>query len=181
MLMDKNLQFSSAQAVTATAASTNVYDIEIGNTVTTTFTPTPAAIIGNATYFGEDLGLGRGKGTPSVVVTTGSGTPITATSLQIAFQGAPMNNTAFASGLVSDLVFTTYIETDAILLAQITASTRIAEFDWPMRQIGAALPRFVRLRYIVGGANFAGLTINADVTLGPETALGTLGQYAANY
>ena len=181
MLNDQNLVLSSAQAITATAASTNTYDIEIGNTVTTTFTPSPAQIIGNATYFGEDLGLGRGVGTPTIQVFSGSGTPAVATSLQIALQGAPMNGTAFASGNVSDLVFVAYIETGAIPLASILASSRLAEFDLPRRQVGAALPRFYNLEYTVGGSNFTGLTVTAFINLGDTSAQASLGQYASNY
>ena len=60
MLNDNQMVLSDAQAITATANSTNTYDIEEGKTVTTTFTKSPNAIIGNATYFGEDLGLGHG-------------------------------------------------------------------------------------------------------------------------
>lgn len=181
MLNDQNMVLSSAQAITATAASTNTYDIEIGNTVTTTFTPSPNAIIGNATYFGEDLGLGRGVGTPTIQVFSGAGTPAAATSLQIALQGAPMNNTAFASGNVSDLVFVTYIETRGIPLASILSSIRLAEFDLPRREIGQALPRFYNLNYIVAGPNFTGLTVNAYINLGNTSAQTTLGQYAANF
>ena len=104
-LMDQNLVFSSAQAVTASAASTNTYDIELGTMVTTTFV-VPASvpmISGNATYFGEDLGLGRGVGTPAVEVFSGAGTPITGSGLTVEFRGAPMNPTAALSGAVSDL------------------------------------------------------------------------------
>lgn len=180
-LNDQNLVFSSAQAVTATAASTNALDLEQGLPVTTTFTPAPAQIIGNVTYFGEDLGLGRGKGTPAIEVFSGSGTPAAATSLQISFQGAPMNNTAFGSGNVSDLTFVPYIQTRAIPLASILASNRIAAFDWPRREVKAAMPRFVNLNYIVVGSNFTGLTLTSLVNLGGTSAQDSLGQYAANY
>jgi hypothetical protein len=182
MLMDKNLQFSNAQAITATAASTNTYDMETGLLVTTTFTPSPNAIIGNATYFGMDLGLGRGMGTPTVIVKqVNANNAATGTSLQIAFQGAPMNSTAFGSGNVSDLTFTPYVQTAAIGVALLLANTQIAAFDWPVRQIGSALPRFVNLNYTVGGSNFTNLTLDADVSTGADTAQGSLGQYPANY
>ena len=182
MLTDQNLVFSDGQAITATAASTNTYDIELGTMITTALTAVPAAIIGNATYFGEDLGLGRGVGTPTAVVFTGSGTPITATSLQIAFQGAPLNATAAGNGLVSSLVFTVYIETDAIPLASILASIRLAEFDLPRRSPpGVAMPRFLNFNYTVGGSNFAGLTLKTYIALGDTSAQNTLGQYASNY
>lgn len=182
MLNDQNLVFSDGQTITATAASTNTYDIEEGLMKTTTFTPSPNQIIGNATYFGEDLGLGRGKGTPTVSVFSGSGTPITATSLAIALQGAPDNATAHASGLVSDLVFTVYITTAAIPLASVLASIRLAEFALPRRMPpGVAIPRFLSLLYTVAGSNFSGLTLKSFINLGDTSAQNTLGQYASNY
>lgn len=180
-LQDQNLVLSSAQAITATAASTNIYDIEIGNTITTTLTAVPNMIIGNATYFGEDLGLGRGVGTPAIEVFSGSGTPITATSLRISAQGAPMNVTAAGTGNTSDLTFVTYIETDAIPLASILASSRLAAFDLPRRRVGEVMPRFLRLNYTVAGSNFAGLTVTSYINLGGTSAQTTLGQYPSNY
>lgn len=181
MLLDNNLAFSSAQAITATAAS-YVYDQLTGQMLSsTTFTPGPAAIIGNETYYGEDLGVGQGVGTPRVVVTTGTTNAATGTSLQIAFQGAPDNVTAHASGLLSDLTFVTYMETDAILTALLLKNTLIASFDWPKRQTGKALPRFVRLDYVVGGSNFTSLTVSANITLAAADAVDTLPLYPNNY
>src|ERR1700678_4530508 len=110
MLLDQNLQFSNGQTVTASAASTNTVDLLTGTSLVTssgTYTVPPNSIIGNATYFGEDFGIGRGMGTPRFVVTSGSGTPITATSLQMAVQGAPDNG----GGTISGLTFVPYIET----------------------------------------------------------------------
>ena len=66
-------------------------------------------------------------------------------------------------------------------LAALTASTRLATIRWPKREVGQGLPRFVNLGYIVSGSNFTGLTVTADITLGPDDATGTLGQYPSNY
>ncbi|MFZ5559104.1 MAG: hypothetical protein ACOZDY_20700, partial [Pseudomonadota bacterium] len=50
-----------AQAVTATAQSTNAYDLFTGNTIAVASGAySTNGIIGNASVFGEDLGLGRG-------------------------------------------------------------------------------------------------------------------------
>lgn len=180
-MLDAALQFSSAQAITATAQSTNFYDQLTGQSLTTTYTPSPSAIFSvTETYFGEDLGVGKGLGTPRVLVNVGTAFA-TLTSLQIAFQGAPENATSHTSGLRSDLVFVTYIETAPLGVALLTANTRVASFDWPMRQAGAALPRFVQLDYIVAGTNASAGTITADVTLGDDDATNTLQQYGRNY
>jgi len=178
-LLDQNLAFQSIpQAVTATGRSTLAYDILTGNSIASTGAAyTTNAIIGNATVFGEDLGFGRGLGTPSVEVFSGAGAPAAATSLQISFDGAPDAGTGFTTGLV----WVPYIQTGAIPLASILASNRLAVFDWPSRQIKKAMPRFVSLNYTVAGANFTGLTVTSYINLGGTTAQDTLGQYASNY
>lgn len=183
MLMDNMLQFSSAQAITATANSTYAIDLLTGAklTIASDNFVTGAAgnnVIGNASVFGEDLGLGRGLGSPKIVVSSGSGTPGAATSLVIGVQGAVDPG---ASGAVSGLTWVPYIQTRAIPLASILASSRLASIAWPKREIQQALPRFISLFYTVAGSNFTGLTVNADVTLGPDDAAGTLGQYPSNY
>lgn len=182
MMLDDKLTFSDAQAVTASAASTYMYDQLTGEKDTTTFDRAPKAQWGpNATYFGEDLGIGQGVGTPRIVVNTGVAAFLTLTSLQIMFQGAPNNATAQASGNRTDLTFVTYMETPAILTALLTASQQIASFDWPMRAIGNGLPRFVQLYYTVGGSNATAGAVTASVTLAPNDAQGTLGQYPSGY
>lgn len=182
-MMDRNLQFSNAQAITATASS-YVLDLATGLMDTsTTFDTNPAISAGpnltSKNYFGEDLGMG--PVTPRVIVQTGSTAAGTGTSLAIDFQGAPMNSTAAASGLLSDLTFATYISTGTIALALLTAYTRIASFDWPMRKIAESLPRFVKLLYTVAGSNFTTLTVTADVTLVGSDALATVQKYPSGF
>jgi hypothetical protein len=181
MMLDDKLTFSDGQAITATAASTAFYDQLTGDKDTTTFDTAPKATWGvNETYFGEDLGVGAGMGTPRVVVSVGT-VFATLTTLQVQFQGAPNNATAQASGLRSDLVFVTYIQTDTIATALLTASTQIASFDWPMRKTGAGLPRFVQLNYVVAGSNATTGTLKSAVTLGPNDGQSTLGQYGSGF
>ena len=92
-------------------------------------------------------------------------------------QGAPDNG----GGTIAGLTFFPYIMTQVIPLASIIASRRLFAFDFPRRQEGLALPRFINLNYIVAGANFTGLTITSYINLGETSAQATLGQYAANY
>lgn len=178
MLNDDNLVLSSAQAITATAQSTNAYDILKGaKLAVASGAYTSNDIIGNATVFGEDLGGGRGVGTPTIVVFTGSGTPAAATTLQIQAQGAPDAGTGNTSGVT----YVAYQMTRAIPLASILASIRLAEFDLPKREQGQALPRFLALNYVVVGSNFTGLTLTSYINLGDTSAQTTLGQYPSNY
>ena len=180
MLMDSQIQFSSAQALTSTAVSTNTLDLLTGQKLASSGAYTAQAstntIIGNASVYGADIGLGRGKGTPTVIGTTGAAAFGGGTSLQVQFRGAPDN----ASGTIGGLTFAVYIQTDVIAQALLTANTRVFVFDWPVRKIAQALPRFVQLNYVIVGPFNAG-TITADVTTGPDTANATLGQYPSNY
>lgn len=182
MLMDANLQFSNAQAITATAISTYAIDLLTGAKLTNASdnftTGAGSNVIGNASVFGEDLGLGRGLGEPKIVVSSGAGTPAAATSLVIAVQGAVDPG---SSGAVSGLSWVPYIQTRAIPLASILASSRLASIAWPKREIQQSLGRFISLNYTVAGSNFTGLTVYADVTLGPDDAVNTLGQYPSNF
>jgi hypothetical protein len=180
-LMDQNLVLSNAQAITGSAPSTLTYDLLQGlslNTSSGTYIVPPNAVIGvNQSFFGEDLGFGRGVGTPQVVGYTGSGTPAGGTSLTVQLQGAPDNG----GGAISGLSFVAYIQTRAIALASIVASRRLFAFDFPRRQEGDGLPRFINLNYVVAGSNFSGLTVTSYINLGESSAQATLGQYAANY
>jgi hypothetical protein len=178
-MLDASLQFSNAQAITATAQSTNFYDLLTGASGTTTYATAPANIIPiTETSFGEDLGIGKGPGTPRII-----GSVIQAfnnlTTLQVQFQGGPQD--AGNSGNRSAVTFATYIQTDTIALALLTANTRIFSFDWPMRKIAQALPRFVQLNYVVVGTAPTAGTVTADVTLGDDDATNTLQQYGRNF
>ena len=177
-LMDQNMVLSSAQAITATAHSTNAYDIANGGTLAVASGAyTSNFIDGNATVFGEDLGLGRGVGTPAIEVFSGSGTPAGATSLDIQLQGAVDPGTGNTSGCT----YVAYLGTEPIPLASILASNRLAAFDFPRRRVGTAMPRFIALNYVVAGSNFTGLTVTAYINLGGTSAQAALGQYASNY
>ena len=180
MLMDLNTQFSNAQAITTSAVSTFTYDILQGLALTTSggvyTVPPPYNIVGNSTYFGEDLGIGSGVGEPTFVVSSGATTPSGGTSLQIGIQSAPDNG----GGTLAGLTFVPYIQTRAIPAAAILASSRIASIRFPKREVGQGLYRFVQLAYTVVGT-WSGLTLSAQITTGPDDAIGTLPQYPANF
>jgi hypothetical protein len=180
-MLDAALQFSSAQVIAASAPSTFFYDQLTGSQLTNSYMPNPPNIFSvTQTFFGEDLGIGKGPGTPRVLVNVGTAFAAL-TSLTVQFQRAPENNVSHASGNRADLAFVTYMQTDAIGVALLTANTRIASFDWPMRKAGQPLPRFVQLNYVVAGANATAGTVTSDVTLGDDDATNTLQQYGRNF
>jgi hypothetical protein len=148
MYLDGNLVFSNPQTITATAASTSIIDLSglgSGNTMTN--------IIGNATAWGEDIGVGDVPGTPKLMITLGSTNWATGTSLNVQFQGAPDS-----SG--SPGTYVTYAESGVILTAALLANAVIFKVDVPeVQPEGGPLPRFLRLNYVVAGSNFTNAVI----------------------
>lgn len=144
MIIDNQLVFSNGQATTGTVGST-VIDLSGG----TNFT------YGNATRFGEDLGIGDGGALPKIAAYVGTANLTTnSATLQIAFQGSTDSTN-----------WDTYVETSAITAANLAAGNKVAAFDWPHRATGANLPRYVRLYYTVGTGAFTTGTIFAAIVL----------------
>jgi hypothetical protein len=162
MIMDSQLQFSSAQAVTTVStASTTItaYDESGGNTN-----------IGNATRFGADMGVSEGMNKPKIVV--GIPTAFTSTNsatINFQFQGSTDSST-----------WTTYIESGALAATVLTAGATWV-FDWPRKALGAAMPRYVRMYYALGTGVMTTGTVNANVVLNADGWVGIADQYPANY
>lgn len=166
MIMDSSLIFSTNQAITATAASTNTIDLTgvgSGNA--------PNLSFGNASTFGEDLGIGDGEAIPKVYVAITTAFA-TLTSLNIAFQGAP------DSGSNTPGTWTTYGETGAIPVASLTLNGVIRLF-WDPVQIAAALPRFIRLYYTVAGSNATAGALSAYILIQRDDNI--VGKYPAGF
>lgn len=179
-LMDINLQFSNAQAITSTALSTNAIDLLAGvKTASASAYTTPAAIIGNVSVYGAEFGIGSTGGVPRVVgnavaaFTSGGGSA----TLTVQFQGAKDSG----SGTLSGYSWVTYAQTGTIGQSALTASTRIFSFDWPHRQVAAALPRFVVLNYVVASGPMTGGTVTTDIQMGGDDGQATLIQYPSNF
>ena len=163
---DINLTFSSGQAITASAASTYTYDMAQGVVTTTggTYLTNSAAglplTFGNATYYGNDFGIGSKRLSLMAWVGTAFAT---GTSLQISWRGAPDNG----GGTIAGLTFTTYASGPVIPVATLTAAQIISLPDWPFDLPGNLgsnpPPRFVQLYYTVAGPNFTAGTITAGV------------------
>lgn len=101
----------------------------------------PPNIIGNATTFGSDQGIGVRK--PQVQVTIGTA-PTTGNSatLNVQFQGAPDTAVTYQPG-----TWQTLVETGAITVAQMTANAQLARFDFPPAFPVGTLPRYLRLAF----------------------------------
>lgn len=130
MLLDKLLQFSNAQALTATAVSTDVIDLGVARDIAP----------------GEPI-----KGYVSTVTLLQSAGSST---LQVQVQGSTDNST-----------FSTYWESEAIAKASIAAVGSRIDFEMPRPTPGRALPRYLRLNYVVATADFTAGAITAGLVL----------------
>lgn len=167
MILDNNLVFSTAQSmnITTSTPSESVIDLTGGATLE----------IGNASAFGADLGIGDGVAIPKIGVWVGSQSIDTTNSatLNIAFQGNASASSA------ADANWITYIETGALAAARLDAYAKIAAFDWPLKQVEAAMPRYVRLYYQVATGVFTTGEVNAYVMLQRDDW--TLGLYPSGF
>lgn len=154
-MLDNLLTFSNAQALTATAVSTNIVDL----------------------LAARDLGV-SGEGPPLKVLITSDNAFASATNaglLQIQVQGAPDN------GSGSPGTYYTMAETDALTVTQLNsgfnsaaagtanAGTELFPINLPAIPPGKAKPRFLRINYVVTVENFtAGHIVIATLAIGRE-------------
>jgi hypothetical protein len=175
MFLDNTLAFStfaSPQAITTTAASTNVVDL------TGAGSGNAPAMIGSFpavnTAMGYDIGSADGLALPWLVwLVTTTGT--TANTLTIALQAAP-DNGSFSPGSYTS-VYTSPAFTGTSLLAGSVLLVPVPPVP-PDVAFGLAPPRFYRLNYTCSGA----LTVSAAayLAISPETTL-QIQKYASNF
>ena len=116
----------------------------------------PPNFIGTRTLFGMDLGVDDQKAqilvNSGIAFTTGTGA-----TLNIQFQGAP--DTGAAGGYLPG-VWQTLNETGLMAVANLTANTTVARFDFPPALPQKTWPRFLRLSFSIPAAtNFLTGTI----------------------
>lgn len=152
MILDALLQFSNAQnlaQVVATYPSDNVIDLGITSGI-----PTSASGGG-----ARDMSIGD---KPALKLLVQVGTAFTsggAGTLQVALQGAIDNGAGVAAA------FSTWWTSPAYALATLNSGSRLYDMDMPRPPDGIAIPRFLRLAYIIGGATMTAGTINSYLIL----------------
>ena len=177
MILDATSILSQNQAITATAASTGVYDtagLGVGQPVTNIFgLPTASNA---ATSFGQDIGEagpGAGGSTPQLMALitktfTAGGSATLQTQLQAAVD---VNNTGLP------VTWDTILETDTIAVALLTAGRYAAAFSVPGRYLGQYFPRFYRLNFVVATGPMTAGTITSALLTGIDVTPA----YPANY
>jgi hypothetical protein len=143
MIMDASLLFSDSQAITATAASTNVVDLG----ATGTIYGAGAAIVRD---------IGPGERAPLVVTVTETFNTLTSLTISIETD----DNSGFSSA-------TTVWTSPAYTLAQLAIGAKYLLPD--VIPVGVN-ERYVRLKYTVGGSNPTLGKITAGVVMDRQTA-----------
>jgi hypothetical protein len=142
MIIDNTLVLSDHQAVTATAASTNVWDLLAQGTPQ-----------GWLTAYGRDMGEGARSIPLLVEVTT---TFATLTSLTVTIETD--DNSAFSSA-------TTVYTSGAVV-----AATLVAGYKFNLQRVpNGVLEEFVRLKYTVAGSDATAGKIFAAVVAGVQS------------
>ena len=153
MITDATLVFSTLQAITATAPSTDVSDLANQS----------------------DPGIGDCPLDFYIYVGTAFGSADGTATLQVQVQGAPDNGSGAPGSYV------TITETDLMTVAQLVAQAEIP-ISLTHRSLAQvkALYRFLRLNYVVGTESFNAGTISAGLVINRDSGL-TMGQYPKNY
>lgn len=126
----------------------------------------PANIIGNATLFGGDFGIGGKVPQIEALIGTAAATSDSAT-LTIEFQAAPDTG---SGGGYEPGTWVTLVATAALTAAQLVSGQVVARFDFPPAFPANLNPRFIRLllvtpsgtQFTAGTVAFAGLVLTRD-------------------
>lgn len=148
MIMDYNLIFSDAQAITASAASTNSLDLSGGTLFNAGNLPTGQG-------FGEDLGVGDGINVPKVFFNIAEAFTV-CTSINFQIQGY--------DDWTSPVGWVTYAESGAVAIASLTLGAQWY-IDLPRRIFGARLPRYLRTYYTVAGSTPGAGKVTSGIVL----------------
>jgi hypothetical protein len=171
MILDSLLQFDNAAnlaQVAATYNSTNIIDLHMAGI------PTLSNLQG-----ARDIGIGDDPALKLLVLVTTTFTSAGAATLQVNFQGATDN------GSGAPAAYSTWYSSPAFALATLVAGARLMDMDVPRPPAGIAIPRFLRLTYVIGTATTTAGNVSSYIVLDrhdlpySSTANSTLGGYPA--
>lgn len=107
----------------------------------------------------RDMGIGDHPALKMLVQVSTAFTSAGAATLQVALQGATDN------GSGSPSTFNTWWTSPAYALATLNAGSRLYDMDMPRPPDGIAIPRFLRMAYIIGGATTTAGAVIAGIVL----------------
>jgi hypothetical protein len=163
MILDALLQFDSAAnlaQIAATYPSGNVLDLHMAGI------PVLANLQG-----ARDMGIGDDPALKLLVQVTTAFTSAGAATLQVALQGATDDGTGNPSTFVTWWTSPTYA-----LATLAVVGARLYDMDMPRPPAGVAIPRFLRMSYIIGAATTTAGKIMAAIVLDrPDQAYSSTG------
>lgn len=152
MILDGLLQFDSAfngALGVGTYNSTNVIDLGVTSGV-------PSSASGGGA---RDLGIGDDPALKIFSIVTTAFTSGGSGTLGLILQGAPDNGSG-APG-----TWSTFWTSPVLALASLTAGAELANIDMPKTPAGVAVPRFLRMQYVIGGATMTGGIVQSEIVL----------------
>ena len=152
MILDGLLQFDSAfngALAVGTYNSTNVIDLGVTSGV-------PSSASGGGA---RDLGIGDDPALKIFSIVTTAFTSGGSGTLGLILQGAPDNGSG-APG-----TWSTFWTSPVLALTALVAGAELANIDMPKTPAGVAVPRFLRMQYVVGGATMTGGIVQSEIVL----------------
>lgn len=151
MILDALLQFDASAnlaQVAGTYNSTNVIDLHMAGI--------PVLVSGQGA---RDIGIGDDPALKLLVLVTTTFTSGGAATLTVNLQGSVDN------GSGAPLSFSTWWSSPAYALATLVAGARLMDMDMPRPPAGIAIPRFLRLTYVIGAATTTAGTVESLIVL----------------
>lgn len=148
-MFDSPLAPNNLAQVAGTYTSANVIDLGLNSGIPT------SANGGGA----RDIGIGDDPAMKMLVQVTTTFTSGGAGTLQIALQGAIDN------GAGAPAAFSTWWTSPTYALATLNAGSRLYDMAMPRPPDGIAIPRFLRMQYVIGTATMTAGAIVAGIVL----------------
>jgi|HubBroStandDraft_3_1064219.scaffolds.fasta_scaffold00002_23 hypothetical protein len=152
MILDAFLQFDAAinlAQIAGTYNSTNVIDLGITSGI-------PSSANGGGA---RDIGIGDDPTMKLLVQVTTAFTSAGAATLQVTLQSAIDN------GSGAPAAYSNWYSTPVYALATLVQGARLMDMDFPRPPDGVAIPRFLRLQYVIGTATTTAGIVEALIIL----------------